>query len=288
MELIHTVDWMRQLARKAREEGRIVGLVPTRGGLHGGHLSLARAAVRECSPVVVSVINDPGDRSDHPADGRAFLEADRAALETLGVDYLFAPTPEEFYPSDFSTSVVVEEIADRLEGRSRPGRLRFAATMVLKLFTLIQPALIYVGRKQAQQACMLGRMARDLNLDAEIVVCPIVREPDGLAIGSRNGALSENERRAAAVLYRALSAARDRIARGERMAESLADETRRVIATEPLATIDYLEIVDADSFQPVPRLRGSCLAVLAAFVGSTRLTDNMRIEEEDGRLKCAI
>ncbi|HVB34316.1 MAG TPA: pantoate--beta-alanine ligase [Patescibacteria group bacterium] len=283
MELIHTVDWMKQLARQAREEGGIVGLVPAGDGLHAGHLGMVRAAQRECSAVVVSVLGD----SEQGHSGRS-LDADRAALESLPAGYLFAPSAGEFYPPDFQTSVVVSEIAERLEGRSRPGHLRAAATAALKLCSIVQPAFVYIGRKQAQQACIFRRMARDLNLDAGIVVCPIVREPDGLAAGSRNARLSDEERRAAPVLHRALTAAQERVARGERMAEPLAEEMRRVLVAEPLATVDYVEIVDADTFDPAPRLRGSCLAVLAAFIGSTRLTDNMLIEERSGRVICTI
>ncbi|HVB97917.1 MAG TPA: pantoate--beta-alanine ligase [Candidatus Dormibacteraeota bacterium] len=288
MELIHTVDWMKQVSRQAREEGGIVGLVPTGGGLHAGHLSLVEAAHRECSPVVVSVFSDPRDRDPAQGRGRPLLDADRAALESLAANYLFAPSPEEFFPPDFQTSVIVSEITERLEGRSRPGHLRAVAATVLKLFAIIQPAFIYVGRREAQRACMLRRMARDLNLDTRIVVGPIVREPDGLAVSSRNACLNDDERRAALALPRALAAAREQIARGERMAGEISEKMSSVLASEPLATVDYVEIVDADTFGPAPRLRGSCLAVVAAFIGPARLTDNMLIEEENGHAVCFL
>lgn len=288
MELIHTVDWMKQIARQAREEGRIVGLIPTGGGFHSGHRSLVEAARRECMPVVVSAFRHPNEGDSATGSSESSLDADRAALEPLAVDYLFAPPVETLYPPDSSTSVVVEEIADRLEGRSRPGYLRAAATTALKLFAILQPAFVYLGRKHAQEVCVIRQMVRDLNLDPRIVVCPIVREPDGLAVGTRNGRLNHDERQAATVLHRALAAAEQRIARGERMAEPLAEEMRSILAAEPLATIDYVEIVDAGTFQPVPRLRGSCLAVVAAFIGRARLTDNMLIEKSGDRFSCTI
>jgi pantoate--beta-alanine ligase len=201
---------MRQISRQAREEGSIVGLVPTGGCLHAGHISLVEAARRRCSRVVVSIVRKPNptDSRDDPSRFSRLLEADCATLESLRVNYLFAPPVDEFYAAGSSTTIVVENIADRIEGRANPGEFRSACAHILKLFELIQPAFIYVERLQAQKACMLRRMVRDLNLDTEIEVCPIVREPDGLAVSSRNGFLKDNERHAATALYRALVAAR--------------------------------------------------------------------------------
>ncbi len=284
METIHTLEWMKQVARQARAEGHPLGFVPTMGALHEGHLSLVRAAQQHCSPVVVSIFVNPtqfGPTEDLEKYPRQ-MDADRAALEELGVDYLFAPTAKEMYPSSFGTYVSVEGLSARLEGKSRPGHFRGVTTVVLKLFEIVQPHSAFFGRKDAQQARIIRQMAADLNLDAEIVVCPIVRESDGLAMSSRNAYLKPDERRAATALSRALDAARKEIAAGERDAMRLTGVLRGVLNAEPLATVDYAEIVDADTFEPVTRLRRSCLAVLAAFVGKTRLIDNMLIDENDG------
>jgi pantoate--beta-alanine ligase len=290
MELIHTTDWMKQVARQSRAEGAIVGLVPTMGALHAGHLSLVRAARQQCSSLAVSVFVNPkqfGPAEDFTRYPRT-LDADRAALEPLGVDYVFAPPVEEVYPPGFSTSVEVAGLSERLEGRSRPGHFRGVTTIVLKLFEIVQPSFAFFGRKDAQQARIIRQMARDLNLDAEVVVCPIVREPDGLALSSRNAYLAGPERAAATVLSRSLNAVRERIERGERMVAPLLEEMRGVLAAEPLAAVDYAEIVDADTFEPASRLRGSCFAAMAVFIGKTRLIDNMLIEEHKGKITCTL
>jgi pantoate--beta-alanine ligase len=281
METIHTVAWMKQVAADARRNDRVLGFVPTMGALHEGHLSLIRAAQKQCSPVVVSIFVNPkqfGPSEDFQKYPRT-LEADRAALEKLGVDYLFAPPPEEIYPPGFRTAVVVEGLSERLEGRSRPGHFRGVTTVVLKLLEIVQPRLAFFGRKDAQQARIIRQMAGDLNLDAEIVVCPIVREPDGLALSSRNRYLNENDRRAATVLYRSLDAVRREIAAGERDVARLLVALRRVIDSEPSVSLDYAEIVDAETFEAAVSLRKICYVLLAARVGSTRLIDNALIEQ---------
>ena len=284
METIHTLEWMKQVARQARADGRPLGFVPTMGALHEGHLSLVRAAQQRCSPVVVSIFVNPAqfapteDLEKYPRQ----MEADRAALEALNVDYLFAPTAKEMYPNGFSTYVTVEGLSTRLEGKSRPGHFRGVTTVVLKLFEIVQPHSAFFGRKDAQQARIIRQMAADLNLDTEIVVCPIVREADGLAMSSRNAYLKPEERRAATALNRALDATQREIAAGERDAMRLAGVLRSALNAEPLASVDYAEFVDADTFEPVTRLRRACLAVLAVFVGKTRLIDNMLIEEHEG------
>jgi pantoate--beta-alanine ligase len=260
------------------------------GALHEGHLSLVRAAQQQCSPVVVSIFVNPkqfGPKEDFTKYPRR-MEEDRAALEPLGVPYLFAPTAAEMYPEGFRTYVNVEGLADALEGRSRPGHFRGVCTVVLKLLEIVQPHFAYFGRKDAQQARLIRQMARDLNLDTEIVVCPIVREPDGLALSSRNAYLKPEERQAAAVLHAALDAARREIESGERDAFRLAELMRRRIQAEPLANADYVEIVDADTFEPITRLRRTCLAVMAVFVGTTRLLDNMLIEEQEGAFRVTL
>jgi pantoate--beta-alanine ligase len=281
MELIHTVAWMKQVADGARASERILGLVPTMGALHEGHLSLVREARRQSSPVVVSIFVNPtqfGPSEDFQKYPRA-LEADRAALEKLGVDYLFAPSPEEMYPPDFRTSVAVQGLGDRLEGRSRPGHFQGVTTVVLKLFEIVRPRFAFFGRKDAQQVRIIRQMAVDLNLDPEIVVCPIVREPDGLALSSRNAYLKNGDRRAATVLYRALETLRREILAGQRNAAPLLSSMRQLIESEPGVSLDYAEIVDADTFEPVMACRKVCYALVAARVGATRLIDNALIEQ---------
>ena len=281
MEIIRTTAWMKQVARDARVKERILGLVPTMGALHEGHLSLVRAAQKQCSPVVVSIFVNPtqfGPNEDFKKYPRTF-EADQAALENMHVDYIFAPPPEEIYPPGFRTAVTVEGLGDVLEGRVRPGHFRGVTTVVLKLFEIAQPQLAFFGRKDAQQARTIRQMATDLNLDAEIVVCPIVREADGLALSSRNAYLKGGERQSATALYRALDAVRCEVAKGEREASRLIAAMRAVIAAEPGVALDYAEIVDADTFEPVVSLRKTCYALVAARVGATHLIDNALIEQ---------
>ncbi len=281
MEVIHTVAWMKQAAAEARASDRILGLVPTMGALHEGHLSLVREARKQCSPVVVSIFVNPkqfAPSEDFQKYPRAF-EADRAALEKLCVDYLFAPSAEEMYPPGFRTSVAVQGLGDRLEGRSRPGHFQGVTTVVLKLFEIIQARFVFFGRKDAQQVRIIRQMAGDLNLYPQIVTCPIVREPDGLALSSRNAYLKNEERQAATVLYRALETARRQVLAGQRDAASLLASIRQIIGSEPGVSLDYAEIVDADSFEPLMACRKTCYALVAARVGGTRLIDNALIEE---------
>jgi pantoate--beta-alanine ligase len=218
LEIIHTIDWMKQAARRAKAEGRSAGFVPTMGALHAGHMALVQRALAECQPVIASIFVNPtqfGPHEDFQKYPRAF-ESDRKKLEDAGVDYLFAPDPSEIYPLGFRTWVNVEGLSDRLEGKIRPGHFRGVSTIVLKLLEIVQPQKAYLGRKDAQQARIIQQMARDLHLDSEIIVCPIVREPDGLAMSSRNAYLSPAQRRAATILFRAMDSARNSITRGER------------------------------------------------------------------------
>jgi pantoate--beta-alanine ligase len=290
METIHTIEWMKQIAHEARAQDRILGLVPTMGALHEGHLSLIRTAQRECAPVVVSLFVNPkqfGPAEDLGKYPRT-LDADRAALEALGVNYLFAPSPQEMYPDGFRTAVVVEGLSDRLEGHSRPGHFRGVTTVVLKLFEIVQPRFAFFGRKDAQQARLIRQMATDLNLDTGVVVCPIVREADGLALSSRNVYLKPEDRRAAVALSRSLAAVRDEVAKGERDAARLLAALRGVLATESRVALDYAEIVDAETLEPVSRLRGTTYVLLAAKVGDTRLIDNALIEPDGDSVRVTI
>jgi pantoate--beta-alanine ligase len=271
---------MKQRARQARSENRIVGLIPTMGALHEGHLALVRRARQECSEIITSIFVNPkqfGPKEDFAKYPRTF-EADAEKLASAGVDAIFAPEPADVYPPGFRTYVSVEGLSDRLEGRSRPGHFRGVATVVLKLLEIVQPHFAYFGRKDAQQVRIISQMAGDLNLDTEIVVCPIVREPDGLALSSRNAYLKPDERKAATVLHRALIAGRDELAAGGHDSLSLQTTLRKVLQAEPLAAVDYAEIVDADTFEPVTRVARPCYVVLAVFLGKTRLIDNLYIE----------
>ena len=271
---------MKEYALAARGEGRVIGLVPTMGALHEGHTALVKRARQECSRVIASVFVNPkqfGPKEDYQKYPRD-LEKDADKLAAVGVDALFAPETPDVYPDGFRTYVNVEGISERLEGRSRPGHFRGVATVVLKLFEIVQPHFAYFGRKDAQQVRIISEMARDLNLDSEIVVCPIVRGADGLALSSRNAYLSGEERIAATVLHRALVAAGNELAGGVRDAVQLQNVMRRIIEAEPLAILDYAEVVNADTFEPVVRVARPCYAVLAVFIGKTRLIDNLLIE----------
>ena len=281
---------MKQVSRQARLEGRASGFVPTMGALHDGHMSLVRAAKSDCHPVIASIFVNPTqfapseDLQKYPRT----LESDRNKLEAAGVEYLFLPSAEEMYPRGFRTWVDVEGLSERLEGRVRPGHFRGVTTVVLKFLEIVQPQKAFFGRKDAQQALLIRQMAHDLHLDTEIIVCPTVREADGLAMSSRNAYLQPEERRAAAVLYRALDGCRNSIARGERDALRLTAAMREVLRAERIAEIEYVELVDAETLEPVTRLRGCCFAFLAVRFGGTRLIDNMLLEERDASFQMSL
>jgi pantoate--beta-alanine ligase len=290
METVHTIQWMKELAKNALVNERSLGLVPTMGALHEGHFSLVRAAKHKCSPVVVSIFVNPkqfAPTEDLKKYPRTF-ESDREALASLGVDILFAPTSEEMYPAGFSTSVSVKGLSDRWEGRARPGHFGGVATVVLKLFEIVQPRVAFFGRKDAQQARIIRQMVTDLNLNTEIELCPIVREPDGLALSSRNVYLSPEDRRAAVAISRALAACKECISSGERDVARLLATIRGKLESEPRLTVDYAEIVDADSFEPVRMIRGNCYVLIAVKVGGTRLIDNAYIEPEAGAFRVLL
>ena len=290
MEIVRTVSWMKQIGRAARQEDRVLGFVPTMGALHKGHASLIQAAKAQCSPVVVSIFVNPkqfGPTEDFQKYPRT-LESDRTLLENLGVDYLFAPPAEEIYPKSFRTLVNVEGLSNRLEGRSRPGHFQGVATVVLKLLEIVQPRFAYFGRKDAQQCRIIQQMAADLNLDTEIVVSPIVREPDGLALSSRNAYLSPDDRRAATALNRSLEGVKTEIGAGQRDAAHLIAAARHLLDSEPGVKTDYVEIVDAESLEPVTVLRNRSLVLIAAYVGKARLIDNALIEPDAETFRVTI
>lgn len=279
METIRTVAWMKEKAREARQEQRIIGLVPTMGALHAGHMALVESAKKQCAPVYASIFLNPtqfGPKEDLSRYPRP-LKADTEKLTAAKVAGLFLPDASEIYPHGFATYVHVEELSERLEGKSRPGHFRGVATVVLKLFEIVQPHFAYFGRKDAQQVRIIQKMVRDLNLDVEIMVCPIVREPDGLAMSSRNAYLAGEDRKAASVLHRALQAAAQEATAGVRDSLELQRSLHKVLGADPRARVDYAEIVDAETFEPVVRVAKPCYALLAVHIGKTRLIDNLLI-----------
>src|SRR5580704_7125625 len=284
MLIFKTVAEAQSACAQLRGEGRILGLVPTMGALHEGLLSLARAAKADCDIVAASIFVNPtqfGPNEDFSKYPRTF-EQDCALLEGEGVDMIFAPTVDEMYPSGASTFVVVEGVSDRLDGASRPGHFRGVTTVVSKLFHIICPHKAFFGQKDAAQVAVLRKMVRDLNCPLQLVVCPIVREPDGLAMSSRNRYLSERERQQALVLQRALGEVEKRAAAGETASQALIETARSIFASEPDVRIDYVAIVDPDTLVDIPNVRGGALVAVAAFVGTTRLIDNLVISSFRG------
>ena len=278
MEIINRRKRMMSVARKLRrEENRTIGFVPTMGALHEGHLSLIHEARALCDVVVVSVFVNPAqfapseDFSSYPRD----LTRDSSLLAEYNVDYVFAPTVEEIYPSGFSTYVTVEGLSDQLEGASRPGHFRGVTTVIAILLNVVKPDFTFFGQKDAQQAIVIKQMLRDLAFNTEVVVLPIVREESGLALSSRNNYLNAEQRKAATVLNRALSKAREAYEGGEHSAVRLIELVRSSIEEEPLARIDYVSVNDAETLERLDKLDDRpALVSLAAFIGDTRLIDN--------------
>lgn len=276
MKICTTVEEMYGAAREAHHQGQRIGFVPTMGALHEGHLSLVRAAKARSDVVVVSIFVNPtqfGPNEDLSRYPRPF-ERDRTLLEKEGVDFLFAPTVEEMYPAGAITYVTVEGLSDKLCGKSRPGHFRGVTTVVAKLFHIVDPDRAFFGQKDAAQAAIVRRMVRDLRMPVEIVVCPIVRDNDGLAMSSRNAYLDPQQRRQALVLSRILARVREVFEQGERRSERLIDVGKQLLAPEPSVRLDYLEIVDPESLEPLEITRQPALVAVAAYVGTTRLIDN--------------
>jgi pantoate--beta-alanine ligase len=273
MQTVTTLSELR--AARAKLPGP-VGLVPTMGYLHEGHISLARKAREECASVVTSIFVNPTqfapteDLAKYPRN----LPRDLALVEAAGVDLVWTPTPEVMYPPGFQTWVEVEHLTEGLEGAVRPTHFRGVTTVVAKLFQAVQPDKAYFGQKDAQQAAVIRQMVKDLNFPLDIVVCPIVREADGLAMSSRNVYLSPEERQAATVLFRSLSAARAAYEKGEREAESLRKIMKGVIEAEPLARLHYVSCADYETLEELETVRGKALLSMAVYFGKTRLIDN--------------
>lgn len=274
MQVVETVAEMRQARKQLKEP---VGFVATMGFFHEGHLSLVRKARAENPSVVVSIFVNPAQFGPHedfetyPRD----LPRDLSLLEKERVDIVFAPSVEEMYPPGFNSWVDIEGVTERLEGASRPGHFRGVATVVNKLFDIIQPNVSYFGQKDAQQAVVVKKMVRELNMDVEIVAMPTVREPDGLAISSRNAYLNPEERKAAPVLHRALCLGRELWGKGEKNVEHIRHQMWELIQQEPLAEIDYVSIADPETLEEMEEVRAPALVLLAVKIGKTRLIDNV-------------
>jgi pantoate--beta-alanine ligase len=281
MKTYTTIAEARAACRDLRASGKRLGFVPTMGALHEGHLSLVRAAKARCGAVAVSIFVNPtqfGPAEDLAKYPRQF-ERDCGLLEKEGVDILFAPPVEEIYPdsnsNDAVTWVVVEGLSEKLDGRSRLGHFRGVSTIVSKLFHIVEPEAAFFGQKDAAQLAVIRRMVRDLNFPVEVVACPIVREADGLAMSSRNAYLNPEERQRALVLQRSLRRAQQEFQSGERITAKLIAAAKEVIAGEPQVRLDYFEIVDPGTLDPVERISQKTLIAVAAYVGTTRLIDNI-------------
>ncbi len=278
MEIINRRQRMSSVARKIRrEQDRTIGLVPTLGALHEGHLSLVREARRMCDVVVVSIFVNPaqfGPGEDYERYPRN-LTKDTALLTDYNVDYIFAPSVEEIYPKGFSTYVNVEGLSEQLEGTARPGHFRGVSTVITILLNIVRPDFAFFGQKDAQQALIIRRLARDLAFDTEIIVLPTVREDSGLAISSRNLYLSPEERQSASVIHRALARAKEMHKEGERNAAKLSDAIRSVIEAEPRVRVDYVSITDGETLEKLEKLDDRMVLIaVAAYIGKTRVIDN--------------
>ena len=280
MEITGSIQEVRKQVREWRKNGLSVGLVPTMGFLHEGHESLILRAAKENDRVVVSDFVNPiqfgvnEDLATYPRD----IEADKQLCEAAGASLIFHPEPEEMYAPDFSTYVETERVSAGLCGKSRPTHFRGVCTVVCKLFHIVMPDRAYFGQKDAQQMAVIRRMVRDLDMDIEIVGCPIIREADGLAKSSRNTYLNAEERKAALALSKAVFHGEERMKNGERDAAVILKEMRDIIEAEPLARIDYVEMTDADSIETVTRAEGRTLVAVAVYIGATRLIDNFMID----------
>jgi pantoate--beta-alanine ligase len=280
MQIITAISEMQSHADALRRQGRTVGLVPTMGFLHEGHLSLIRRARRDCDVVVVSIFVNPTqfgpgeDLDRYPRDA----EGDKRKCEAAGVNVLFMPKASGMYPDTPSVFVVVEGISDILEGAARPGHFRGVATVVSKLFHLVKPHKAFFGQKDYQQAAVVRRMVKGLNMDVDVVVLPTVREPDGLAMSSRNSYLSADERQKAAVIHRALSAAEQMAKAGGKEPEKLRNKMLAVLSEVPGIEIDYVEIADPETLMPLASAKDSMALLVAVRLGRTRLIDNLVIQ----------
>ncbi len=280
MKIVSTIEDIRREVAGAKLQGKSIGFVPTMGYLHEGHLSLIRKAKSENSYVVVSIFVNPtqfGVGEDYETYPRN-MEQDTKLCEKAGTDIIFHPAAGQMYPHDFKTEVVVTGLTQGLCGASRPGHFNGVSTVVTKLFNIVKPDKAYFGQKDAQQVAVIQQMSRDLNMEVQVIPCAIVREPDGLAMSSRNTYLNPEERNAALILFRSLLRAKELLAEGMSCPIKLQQAIEEFIKKEPLASIDYVQIVNAASLEPVSILKGDILIALAVKFGKTRLIDNIRLE----------
>lgn len=280
MRIIRTINDMKAVIKYQKKMNKTIGFVPTMGYLHEGHLSLARQSIRENDFTVMSIFVNPtqfGPNEDYDRYPRD-MDRDMQLAEQAGVDIVFAPGVREMYPEGYKTYVNVEGITGILCGKSRPGHFKGVATVVCKLFNIIEPEKAYFGQKDAQQVAVIRQMVRDLNMDIEVISCPIVREPDGLAMSSRNVYLNPEQRKAALVLSRSLFGAEELIRNGERRKDKVLQYIKNNISSKDLAEIDYIEIVNADTLEPVHAIENRVLIALAVKFGQTRLIDNVIVE----------
>jgi len=280
MKITYKIQETKEQIKEWKKNGCSIGFVPTLGFLHEGHLSLIQKSTEENDKTVVSIFVNPiqfgssEDFSDYPKD----LQTDAEMCEKMGVELIFNPSVEEMYPSDFNTFVVMDGVTRELCGKSRPIHFRGVCTVVNKLFNIITPDRAYFGQKDAQQLAVVSRMVKDLSMDVQIIGCPIVREEDGLAKSSRNYYLSSEERLAARILSKAIFEGERLVMEGERNSEKVISLMKSIIETEPLARIDYIEIVDSKSIEKITTIQGSVLAAMAVFIGKARLLDNFICE----------
>jgi pantoate--beta-alanine ligase len=277
VEVLSKINAIKAAINKQKFSGKSVGFIPTMGVLHEGHLSLVRESLRNTDCTVVSIFVNPTqfgpkeDLQEYPRD----FEKDSALLEELGVDIVFVPDDQEMYPEGFKTYVDMTDLQDKFEGRSRPGHFRGVCTVVLKFFAIVNPDIAYFGQKDAQQAVIIKKMVRDLNLDVEIQVLPAIREEDGLALSSRNVYLTKDQRKAALCLVESLRETNRLIEAGEKDPQIIKSEMTRLIDAEPLASLDYIAIVDLENLDPLDKIEKETLIVVAVFFGKVRLIDNI-------------
>ncbi|MHC4574872.1 MAG: pantoate--beta-alanine ligase [Planctomycetota bacterium] len=280
MEIAKTIESVRSLVKTARGQGKEIGLVPTMGSLHIGHISLIKAAAKQCSFVVVSIFVNPaqfGPGEDFEKYPRPF-EADVEICRRAGVDVVFAPGPEEMYSSENLTWIDVERVTEPLCGQFRPGHFRGVTTVCAKLFNMVLPDVAFFGQKDGQQAVVIKRMVADLNMPLKIVVCPTVREPDGLAVSSRNKYLSERQRKDATAIYKCLQECREMIESGIRDTAEMTAQMRKLLGQVPSIKIEYISIVDGETLQSLDRVSGRVLVAVAARIGTARLIDNIVVD----------
>jgi len=277
MEVIKTIKEMNEFSSQARGAGRTIAFVPTMGFFHEGHLSLMREGRKKADLLIVSLFVNPTQFAPHE-DLKNYprnFERDRQMAEEVGTDILFAPEADEMYPPDHQTRVLVEKVTRNLCGRSRPTHFQGVATVVMMLFEIVMPHVTLFGEKDYQQLVTIRQMVRDLHMNVEVVGMPTVREPDGLAMSSRNTTLLPDERKAALSLYRSLQRAKELLQKGEQRAGGILDEMNGILQSEPLVRIDYVQICDALTLQDVDRIEGDVVVALAAYLGKTRLIDNL-------------